>query len=190
MNVGKTFYARNRKEWRAWLVKHHRTATEIWLVYYKKDSGKPRIPYNHAVEEALCYGWIDSLVKPIDARRYAQRFSPRRPTSVLSDMNRERVRRLIAAKRMTKAGLASISHVFDHRRDTRKKLPARIPADILRRLKRDVVVWKNFQRFPESYQRIRIGWIAAARRRPAVLAQRLRYFLKMTAENKRFGMVQ
>src|SRR5438034_8426895 len=121
MNLGKTFYAKNRKEWRAWLAQHHRAAPEIWLVYYKKDSGKPRIPYNHAVEEALCYGWIDSLLKPIDARRYAQRFSPRKPTSVLSAMNRERVRRLITAKRMTKAGLASISHVFDHKRDTKRR---------------------------------------------------------------------
>src|SRR2546430_15870037 len=86
MNVGKTLYAKNRREWRAWLSRHHRTAPEIWLIYYKKQSGKPRIPYNHAVEEALCYGWIDSLLKPIDADRYAQRFSPRRPTSRLSAM--------------------------------------------------------------------------------------------------------
>ncbi len=190
MDVGKTFYAKNRKEWRAWLAKHHRTAPEIWLVYYKKASGKPRIPYNDAVDEALCYGWIDSILKSIDSRCFAQRFSPRRPTSKLSDMNRERVRRLITAKRMTKAGLASISHAFDHKRDTKKKLPAQIPADIVRALKRDPIVWKNFQRFPESYKRIRIGWIAAARVRPEVLQQRLRYFLKMTAQNKRFGMVQ
>src|SRR5207247_2954461 len=180
MILGKTFYAKNRKEWRAWLAQHHRAAPEIWLVYYKKDSGKPRIPYNHAVEEALCYGWIDSLLKPIDARRYAQRFSPRKPTRVLSPMNRERVRRLIAEKRMTKAGLASISHVFDHKRDTKKKLPARIPADILRRLKRDAVVWRNFQRFPESYKRIRIAWIAAARRRPAAFSPNVRYCLTLT----------
>src|SRR2546425_5797294 len=164
MNVGKTFYARNRKEWRAWLAKHHRDGPEIWLDYYKKDSGRPRIPYNHAVEEALCYGWIDSLLKPIDARRYAQRFSPRKPTSVLSAMNRERVRRLITAKRMTKAGLASISHVFDHKPDTKRKVSANIPADIVRALKRDPAAWKNFQRFPESYKRIRIGWVVAARR--------------------------
>ena len=190
MDVGKTFYARNRREWRAWLAKHHRTAPEIWLVYYKKASGKPRIPYNDAVDEALCYGWIDSILKSIDSRCFAQRFSPRRPTSKLSDMNRERVRRLIAAKRMTQAGLASISHAFDHKRDTKKKLPATIPADILRALKQDPTVWKHFQRFPESYQRIRIGWIAAARARREVLQQRLRYFLKMTAQNKRFGMVQ
>ena len=73
MKVGKTFYARNRREWRAWLARHHKSAPEIWLIYYKKHSGKPRIPYNHAVDEALCYGWIDSILKPIDADRYAQR---------------------------------------------------------------------------------------------------------------------
>src|SRR5881628_722204 len=100
MKVGKTFYARNRREWRAWLARHHKTAPEIWLIYYKKHSGKPRIPYNHAVDEALC-------------------FSPRRPTSRLSDMNRERVRRLIASGRMTKAGLAAIEHAFDRKKDTK-----------------------------------------------------------------------
>src|SRR2546430_17601003 len=115
MILGKTFYAKNRKEWRAWLAQHHRAAPEIWLVYYKKDSGKPRIPYNHAVEEALCYGWIDSLLKPIDADRYAQRFSPRRPTSRLSAMKRERVRRLIASGRMTRLGLESIKDAFHHK---------------------------------------------------------------------------
>src|SRR2546425_13099589 len=94
MKLGKTYYTKNRRGWRAWLAKHHRTAPEIWLIYYKKDSGKPRIPYNDAVEEALCYGWIDSILKPVDADRYAQRFSPRRPRSRLSEMNRERVRRL------------------------------------------------------------------------------------------------
>lgn len=190
MKVGKTFYAPNRAAWRAWLAKHHKTAPEIFLVYYKKDSGKPRIPYNHAVEEALCYGWIDSILKPIDDKKYAQRFSPRRPTSVLSAMNLERVRRLIKAGRMTKAGLASIAHAFDQRQDARSKLPADIPKDILARLKRNPTAWRNFQRFPASYKRIRIGWITAARRRREAFEQRLNYFLKMTAKNKRFGMVQ
>lgn len=190
MDLGRTFYAKNRREWRAWLTKHHRTAPEIWLIYYKKDSGKPRIPYNHAVEEALCYGWIDSILKPVDAHRYAQRFSPRRPRSRLSEMNRERVRRLIAAGRMTRSGLERIQHVFDRRRDTKKTLKFSIPADILKRLQRDPEVWKNFRRFPESYNRIRIGWITAARPRREVFEQRLRHFLRMTARNKRFGMVQ
>jgi uncharacterized protein YdeI (YjbR/CyaY-like superfamily) len=182
VKVGKTFYAKNRREWRRWLAKHHKSAREIWLIYYKKLSGKPRIPYNDAVEEALCYGWIDSILKPIDERKYAQRYSPRRKTSRLSDMNRERVRRLIRSGRMTKAGLAAIQHTG--------KGSARLPADILGRLKRDPITWKNFQRFPASYKRIRIGWIAAARHRREAFEQRLTYFLKMTKQNKRFGMVQ
>lgn len=190
MNVGKTFYAKNRREWRAWLAKHHATAAEIWLVYYKKRSAKPRIPYNHAVEEALCYGWIDSILKPIDGDCWAQRFSPRRSTSRLSAMNLERVRRLIATGRMTKAGLERIKHAFDHTKDTKPSPKWVMPSDIRARLKRDPAAWKNFQRFPASYKRIRIGWIAAARHRVEVFEQRLRYFLKMTAKNKRFGMVQ
>lgn len=189
MKLGKTFYAKNRREWRAWLAKHHRTAPEIWLIYYKKHSGKPRIPYNDAVEEALCYGWIDSILKPIDANCWAQRYSPRKPTSRLSEMNRERVRRLIKAKRMTKAGLAKIAHAFDSARDT-KRLKWSVPRDILARLKKSPATWRNYQRFPESYRRIRIGWIVAARHRPVAFRQRLNYFLKMTAQNKRFGMVQ
>lgn len=190
MKLGKTFYARDRRAWRAWLAKHHRTAPEIWLVYYKKESGKPRIPYNHAVEEALCYGWIDGITKRMDADRYAQRFSPRRPTSRLSAMNCERVRRLIAAGRMTKAGLEAIKHAFDPKKNMEETRKWEVPKDILRRLKRDRTTWQNFERFPDSYKRIRIGWIEAARARRSAFKQRLEYFLKMTAQNKRFGMVQ
>jgi len=190
MEIGTTLYVKDRRQWRAWLAKHHKTAPEIWLIYYKKHSGRRRIPYSDAVEEALCYGWIDSITKPVDEDRWAQRFSPRRPSSRLSDMNRERVRRLIAARRMTKVGLERIAHVFDHLSDTKRQLEWRVPPDILAAIKRDGTTWKHFQAFPASYKRIRIGWIDAARRRPEILRQRLRHFLKMTAQNKRFGMVQ
>lgn len=182
MNIGKTLYVKNRRAWRSWLAKHHQTAAEIWLIYYKKGSGKPRIPYNDAVDEALCYGWIDSILKPIDDKKYAQRFSPRRKTSKLSEMNRERVRRMIKAGRMTKAGMAAIEHTGEGR--------STLPTDILAHLKADPTAWKHFQKFPASYKRIRVGWIDAARHRREVFEQRLRYFLKMTAQNKRFGMVQ
>src|SRR5437773_209155 len=189
MEIGTTLYVKDRRQWRAWLARHHKTAPELWLIYYKKHSGRPRIPYSDAVEEALCYGWIDSITKPVDENRWAQRFSPRRSSSRLSEMNRERVRRLIASRRMTRAGLERIRHVFDHKKDT-KKIVWRLPPDIRRRLRADPIVWKRFQRFPESYRRIRVGWIAAARHRPEVFEQRLRHFIKMTARNKRFGMVQ
>ena len=150
----KTLYLTNRKEWRSWLSKNYNKLDEIWLVYYKRDSGKPRIPYNDAVEEALCYGWIDSTVKGIDMDSFAQRFSPRKPTSKLSQMNKERVRELITKKKMTKAGLKAIEHLFDPEKDMEEKYV--VPPDILQALKSDKKVWKNFQNFPEKYKRIRI----------------------------------
>ena len=182
MDIGKTLYVTKRAEWRSWLRSNHRIESGIWLIYYKKHSGKPRIPYDDAVEEALCYGWIDSIVKRVDDERTAQRFSPRRPKSFLSETNKERVRRLIKAKRMTRHGLAAIEKQLNEE--------FIFAPDILKKLRTDVVTWKNFRSFPESYQRIRVGWIDAARRRPEIFAQRLRYFLKMTAQNKKFGMVQ
>ena len=194
MEVGKILYVPNRKDWRAWLAKNHRSAEEIWLIYYKKQSGKPRIPYNDAVEEALCYGWIDSTLKPIDEQCFAQRFSPRRKKSKLSEMNKERVRRLIKAKKMTRLGLESIRHHMENNLKKSAGSPSLIkfalPQDILETLKSDPTVWKHFMKFPMSYKRIRIGWIDAARHRPEIFNQRLKYFLKMTIKNKRFGMVQ
>lgn len=191
MELGETLYVTNRKQWRAWLAKHHKSAKEIWLLYYRKDSGKPRIPYNDAVEEALCYGWIDSTYKPIDDESHAQRFSPRRKGSPLSPMNQERVRRLIAKKKMTRAGLESIAQHLESKTSKTKTLKkVELPQDILDELKADPTVWKNFQAFPESYKQIRVGWIDGARKRPEEFAKRLRYFVKMTGKGKRFGMVQ
>src|SRR5437867_4692494 len=162
MEIGTTLYVKDRRQWRSWLARHHQTAPEIWLIYYKKHSGKPRIPYNDAVEEALCYGWIDSITKPVDEDRWAQRFSPRRPSSRLSEMNRERVRRLIAARRMTKAGLERIAHVFDHASDTKRQLEWRVPPDILAAIKRARTTWQNFQPFPRRTKRIAAGGIEPA----------------------------
>ncbi len=190
MEITKTLYVTTKNQWRAWLKTHHDSRKEIWLVYYRKDSGKPRIPYNDAVEEALCFGWIDSILKKIDKDRFAQRFTPRKPGSQWSAMNKERVRRLVKQGRMTPAGMSAAVNPGTSRNSNSKAERLVIPPDILRALKSDRTTWKNFQRFPASYKRIRIGWIAAARKRPDTLRQRLHYFLKMTAQNKRFGMVQ
>jgi uncharacterized protein YdeI (YjbR/CyaY-like superfamily) len=190
MKLGKTLYVSDRKRWRAWLSRHHTKSFEIWLVYYKKHSGKARIPYNDAVEEALCFGWIDSTVKRIDDDSFAQRFTPRRPGSKLSPMNRVRVARLIAAGKMTRAGLDKIQDRANDAARLGRQKRMRIPADISRALKAVPAAWKHYQRFPDSYRRIRIGWIDGARRRPAEFEKRLSYFVKMTALNKRFGMVQ
>lgn len=190
MKLGKTLYVSNRQAWRSWLARHHRTEKEIWLVYYKKHTVKPRIPYNDAVEEALSYGWIDSTVKKVDEDSFAQRFSPRKPRSPWSEMNKERVRRLTKAGKMTPAGLAAVKHALEVSEGSANSTRFIVPPDILKRLRADKTTWKNFQRFPPSYQRIRVGWIDGARKRPAEFEKRLRYFLKMTAQDKRFGMVR
>jgi len=179
----KTLYVTDRKDWRSWLEEHHASEKEIWLVYYRKKTGKPRISYEDAVEEALAFGWIDSIQRNIDAERFAQRFSPRKDDSNWSEANKERVRRLIASGRMTPAGLAKAEYALREEKFEPK-------ADILAALKKDPAVWKNYNKFPETYKRVRIGWIEGARNRPAEFRKRRDYFLKMTAKNKMFGMVR
>ncbi len=175
----RTLYVHRIADWRAWLRKHGKTSREIWLVYYRKESGKPRLSYNDAVDEALCFGWIDSTVKKIDAERFAQRFTPRRPGSKTSEMNEARARRLVREKRMTPAGLATIG-----------TLRAPRPADIRAALERDADAWKHFQRFPAPYRRIRIAFVEGARRRPTEFQRRLRNLVRRSAKNERFGMVR
>jgi uncharacterized protein YdeI (YjbR/CyaY-like superfamily) len=171
-------YVKGRAEWRAWLKKHYKSKKEVWLVYYKKHTGQARILYNDAVEEALCFGWIDSTVRRIDADRYAQRFSPRKPKSHYSQANMERLRALAAEGKVAKEVLATLGDLEEE---------PEIPPDILKAIRANKEAWKNLQEFSRSYVRIRIAFIEGARRRPAEFEKRLRYFVKMTEKNKQFG---
>src|SRR5688572_6770115 len=102
MDISKTLYVKTARDWRSWLIKHHRSDKEIWLVYPRKATGKPRIPYNDAVEEALCFGWIDSIVKSLDRERTVQRFSPRKPNTKYSQANKERLKNLVKEGKVIK----------------------------------------------------------------------------------------
>ena len=104
MEIGETLYVTSPRDFREWLRKHHADKTEIWLIQYKKATGKPSLNYLEAVEEAICFGWIDGFEKSIDAERYATRFTPRRPRSNWTETNKARARRLIAQRRMAAAG--------------------------------------------------------------------------------------
>jgi len=189
LEISKTFYTADRKKWRSWLKKNHKKEKDIWLVYYKTSSGKPRIAYNDSVEEALCYGWIDSTVKKIDDERFAQRFSPRNPASNLSESNKERIRKLVKQKKMTSAGLKAVARVFDLSKDNSEAFI--ISSDILNILKSNTDVWKNFQKFPKWYKRIRIAFIESRRNRGEEVYQKsLNHFIKMTAQNKRYGIMK
>jgi len=178
----RTLYVHRIADWRAWLRKHHKTSREIWLVYYRKDTGKPRLSYNDAVDEALCFGWIDSTVKKIDADRNAQRFTPRRPGSPTSEMNKARARRLVRERRMTPAGLEAIGTLRAQR--------LVIPADIKVAFHSDPTAWKHFQRFPVAYRRIRLAFVDGARGRPVEFRRRLGNLVRKSAKNQRFGMVR
>ena len=111
MDITDTLYVSDREEWRKWLEENYKTATEIWLIYYRKHTGVPRVPYNDAVEEALCFGWIDSTAKKIDQDRYAQRFTPRNSRSTYSQTNKERLRRLIEKGKVVPDVLATVRDV-------------------------------------------------------------------------------
>jgi uncharacterized protein YdeI (YjbR/CyaY-like superfamily) len=107
-NELKMIYADSRQAWRQWLEANHAKQQSIWLVYYKKKANKSTVSYNDAVDEALCFGWIDSKAKPIDDEKYMQFFCPRKKNSIWSRINKEKVERLVSEGRMTKAGYESI----------------------------------------------------------------------------------
>jgi len=159
----KTLYVTSREEWRAWLEQHHRSETEIWLIYYKKQSGRQRIPYDHAAEEALCFGWIDSLVKRIDDERFAQKFTPRRRGSRWSELNKRRLQTLIRDGRMTEAGLALVdpAMVGDTKRSGES---TEIPRVVKQALRTSAKAWRNFQKLTPARRRAYIRLIMVARK--------------------------
>ncbi len=163
----------------AWLTENYGKEKEIWLVYPKKASGKPRILYNDAVEEALCFGWIDSTAKRIDDDSYAQRFSPRNPKSPYSEANKERLRKLVKEGLVIPSIKAAIQDIIDE--------DFVVPSDILDALKANKVAWENFQKFSLQYQRIRVAYVEGARDRPDEFKKRLNNLIKLTEKNKQFG---
>ena len=179
MDIGETLYVSHRKPWREWLEVNFNTAREIWLVYPNKASGEPRILYNDAVEEALCFGWIDSIVKKLDGMRAVQRFTPRNPGSGYSQLNKERLRWLAGEGMLHPAVRESVEGVL------REEFV--FPEDILEAVRANDAAWEHFQGFSPEYQRIRVAYIDVARALPEVYESRLRSFLKATAQGKQIG---
>jgi uncharacterized protein YdeI (YjbR/CyaY-like superfamily) len=179
MKIGKTVYFAVRAEWRRWLEENYAKEKEIWLIYPKKGSGKFGILYNDAVEEALCFGWIDSTAKRIDDTSYAQRFSPRNPKTPYSEVNKQRLRKLVAEGKVIPSVEQSIQSWLNE--------SFTIPNDILEAIKANKAAWKNFQSYSDSYKRIRVSYIDGARDRPEEFRKRLNHFVAMVAKNKQFG---
>jgi len=185
-------YMRSRAAWRAWLEKHHKTKKEIWLVYYKKHTGKPTVTYNDAVEEALCFGWIDSIVRKSDDDRYMQKFTPRRPDSVWSQTNIRRARKMIAQGLMTDRGLSLFNAVKKKGRTaphTKKvKTGITVPVDLRKALKENKKAYDNFMNFAPGYKKMYILYINDAKK-PGTRARRIRRVVGFARENKRSVML-
>lgn len=191
MEITRTLYVTDRAEWRRWLQSHYSTESEIWLIYYKKHSGRPRIPYDEAVEEALCFGWIDGIVKRIDEEKFAQRFTPRKKNSQWSDLNRARVKKLIEEGRMTEAGLATISEAVlkgDGSNQKREKdYSIEVPAYFQKALNANKAARENFNKMARSYRRDYVKWVAAAKREET-RERRIREAIELLSQNKKLGM--
>jgi uncharacterized protein YdeI (YjbR/CyaY-like superfamily) len=169
-------YFETRSEWRKWLIDHFDTSKEVWFVFPLKASGKKGVLYNDAVEEALCFEWIDSNIMPLDKEHKIQRFTPRNAKSSYSQSNKERLKWLLETELIHPKFVETIRNVLS--------IPFVFPDDIIGRLREDPIVWENYQHFPDGYRRIRIAYIEAARIRPEEYEKRLKHFISKTKENK------
>lgn len=166
----------SRADWRIWLANNFEKEKEVWFVFANKNTGKPTVLYNDAVEEALCFGWIDSIRKSLDKDHSIQRFTPRRKGSAYSQPNIERLKWLLEHNLVHPAMVEEM-----------KKIACKefvFPDDILAAVKSDATVWKNYLQFSEPYKRIRIAYIYSARSRPEEFEKRLNNFISKTRENK------
>jgi uncharacterized protein YdeI (YjbR/CyaY-like superfamily) len=179
MNDSPQVYVANRKEWRRWLSENYQKATEVWLVFPRKRTGVPAIPYNDAVEEALCFGWIDSIVRTIDEDHNGRRFTPRRPGSKYSQTNKERLRRLVEKGLVIPEVLSAVGDILEEE--------FYFPADIKEALRANELAWRNFRKYSGPYQRIRIAYVDTARKRPEEFEKRLRNLIRMSEQDKQFG---
>jgi len=175
----------SRRAWRKWLATHHASEAAIWLIFHKPHAGKGHLSYDEAVEEALCYGWIDSIVRRLDEARYARKFTPRKAGSRWSTMNRLRYAHLARRGMLAPAGVKRppTSRSGDAPRPSVKKLPGYIDKG----LRANARAWKFFQSLPPSYRRAYIGWIDSAKL-AETRARRLREALRLLAAGRKLGL--
>jgi len=169
-------YFSTRAEWREWLQENHDKAKEIWFVFPLRSSGEDAVLYNDAVEEALCFGWIDSTIRSFDKYHKIQRFTPRNPKSTYSQSNKERLRWLVGEGLIHAPLMEDISKVLSEE--------FIYPPDIIDALKEDEEVWRQFQNFSDPYRRIRVAYIDVARKRPDEFEKRLKNLIERTRKGR------
>jgi uncharacterized protein YdeI (YjbR/CyaY-like superfamily) len=180
----KTLEIRDRKQWRAWLQQHHASSPGVWLVFHKGHTGLKTLANEEAVREALCFGWIDSLIKRLDGDRYVLKVTPRQPTSKWSAINRRRWRELASEGLLAPAGLASPP--TDNTYAPKPEIPE-LPAYIMKAFKAEPKAWAFFQQLAPSYRRHFVVWIHIAKR-PETREKRIRESIALLAAGKKLGL--
>ncbi len=184
-------YVSNREDWCCWLETNGEKLSEIWLIFYKSHTGKSNLPYEDAIEEALCFGWIDSIVKRIDNEKYVRKFTPRKEKSKWSALNVRRVNKMIKAGKMTPKGLALYKYAEEHgllpdiTQSSKKKLE--IPSFINKSLSTNHKAETAFNNLAPSYQRQYIGWIMDAKKEETRI-RRLKEMIQVLKKGEKLGM--
>ena len=179
-----TLDVRTRAKWRQWLAKHHASGSGVWLVRHKPHSGVKSMPYEDVVCEALCFGWVDSLIKRLDHDRYAIKVTPRKPASKWSASNRERWKRLQAAGLLAAPGVAAAPTA--NRYAARPRIPE-LPAYVSRAFKANPKAWQNFRALAPTYRRDFVVWIHMAKR-PETRQRRIRESVRLLSAGKKLGL--
>ena len=187
----KTIEFKDREAWRAWLAENHARETEIWLVYYRKVTGISSIAYEDSLDEALCFGWIDSLIKKIDDQRYARKFTPRKDDSKWSLVNKKRVEQLIQDGLMTEHGLKKVeaakrSGHWDAP-GQKPKMDFKMPAAFAEALKKDPQAEAAYYNLAPSHQKQYLGWIVTAKR-AETRERRIAESIQLLREGKKLGL--
>jgi uncharacterized protein YdeI (YjbR/CyaY-like superfamily) len=180
------FYPKNRRAWRAWLEKHHASKSGIWLMYYKKHTGQPTVTYDESVEEALCFGWIDSKPAKLDDERHLLYFCPRKPKSVWSKLNKTRLERLLETGLVAPAGLLAIEVAKKNGSwsaiDASENMEE--PDDLVLALEGNAKALEFWRQFPSGVRKTILQWILSAKR-PETRAKRIEETVRLAAENVR-----
>lgn len=190
MEMKRTFRPTSRDEWRSWLEEHHGEPGEVWVLFAKKHTGLSTISYDESVEEALCFGWIDSIKQRVDDDFYAFKFTPRKTTSRWSESNLKRLRKLIENNRMTQSGMAVVPEGLLEGKAPEKIVDTTVhepPSWIVKRFRSDPVIWEAFEGLTPSQQSLYVRWIAAAKR-DATQSRRLDQAMNMLKRGEKLGL--
>ena len=186
----KQVYVKTRDEWRDWLTQNHDEGAGIWLVFYKKHTGKPTLEYDAAVEEALCFGWIDSIIKKLDEERYVRKFTPRKPESRWSASNQKRIEKLITQGRMHESGMLSVQKAKESglwEKTDRPMISFEIPEEFGSALATNEKAKVFFDQLAPTYQKQFIGWVSIAKRQET-RDRRVRESIALLEQGQKLGL--